>query len=713
MVVNELNLSLNEPYIRAAYAKQGDSGRVYKVNVKEGATEDGTLRIKRPDGVEVTSSASSGGEEVGTSFTTIADGQFTSLEMGIEPIQDLHGYDNPYPAGGGKNLASPDNWSQGYINTSGALVIDSAGAVTDYIPIDDSKTYVFSGTDIHKSSGGSTVIFVRPVFYNSSKAFMERYTGSDVDASITFTPPSGASYVRMNMGSNATDIQLEIGSSPTAYAPYSNICPIYPFGKNLFNESDTDFIAQEVAVFGTNDTKGVAQLNNLVAGTYTLSFKAKVTNLNGAPSVAAKLGLYLRATNSGTNLNVNGQIDVTPTVGTVYTKSVTFTLTNDYVGKFTSCWPYTGKNTNVSPEVIYTGIVYDVQIERGSTATSYVPYNTQTVMQSGKNFFEFKNVGRTNNGVTYTLNDDGTLTLTNTASGTSFLVANVSADMLTKIPKGSYILSGAKSSNIRLVATTYNVSGSSVAKIEDIATDLGSGATFTLTEDSWVGVNIRVQSGQATNVDIKAQIEKGSTATTWEQFNREEYNSILPQLVYGGTLDVAQGKLTVEWTEKDLGDLVWTYNGTRFASGVIADKKDGNFNLICSQYKTATASTVIDMGDMEIKGNSTAQQIYVKDSRYSDANVFLTAVRGVQLVYELATPTVIDLTPQQISTLLGENNIFSDSGDVVEVSFTYDGMYAELPSQATSVVGRCIGDVELNGVSTMPFTLVVQKNNQA
>ena len=39
-----------------------------------------------------------------------------------------------------------------------------------------------------------------------------------------------------------------------------------------------------------------------------------------------------------------------------------------------------------------------------------------------------------------------------------------------------------------------------------------------------------------------------------------------------------------------------------------------------------------------------------------DAETWLTS-SGIQLVYELATPTTIQLTPQQIETLAGQNNL--------------------------------------------------------
>ena len=56
--------------------------------------------------------------------------------------------------------------------------------------------------------------------------------------------------------------------------------------------------------------------------------------------------------------------------------------------------------------------------------------------------------------------------------------------------------------------------------------------------------------------------------------------------------------------------------------------------------------------------------ILIKDSNYSDAATFKTAMSGVQLCYELATPLTYQLTGQDIITLVGDNYIWSDSGDV-------------------------------------------------
>lgn len=102
MVTTKLNLSMTEPSVRQIYAKQGDTGRVLDITLDQ-TPEDGTLRILRPDGVEVTSEAVTGGEvESGGTFESLTEADVTELTVGIEPVQDLNGYDKPWVGGSGK-----------------------------------------------------------------------------------------------------------------------------------------------------------------------------------------------------------------------------------------------------------------------------------------------------------------------------------------------------------------------------------------------------------------------------------------------------------------------------------------------------------------------------------------------------------------------------------------------------------------------------------
>jgi hypothetical protein len=69
------------------------------------------------------------------------------------------------------------------------------------------------------------------------------------------------------------------------------------------------------------------------------------------------------------------------------------------------------------------------------------------------------------------------------------------------------------------------------------------------------------------------------------------------------------------------------------------------------------------MLDGSIRGLAGNRYIYVKDSRYTTGEELKTALSGHYCSYEVATPITYELTAEQISTLLGVNNIWCDTGD--------------------------------------------------
>ena len=136
----------------------------------------------------------------------------------------------------------------------------------------------------------------------------------------------------------------------------------------------------------------------------------------------------------------------------------------------------------------------------------------------------------------------------------------------------------------------------------------------------------------------------------------------LPQTVYGGTLDVTTGELVVDMAMVDLGTLTWAYNASyKFFRADLDGKANGRTNLIASSY--AHGDVWDTSTDYIVAGHTGTNAIYVKDSRYTDAASFKSAMSGVQLAYELATPITLTLTPQEIKTLLGNNNIWADAGE--------------------------------------------------
>lgn len=138
----------------------------------------------------------------------------------------------------------------------------------------------------------------------------------------------------------------------------------------------------------------------------------------------------------------------------------------------------------------------------------------------------------------------------------------------------------------------------------------------------------------------------------------------LPQTVYGGTLDVTNGVLTVDRAMVDLGTLTWSYvSSQNYFYANISGKALGYNNIICSMYKTSGQPGVANLQDKAIVGENSGVSVLVKDSSYADATAFKNAVTGQQLVYELTTPITFALTPTEIKSLLGDNNLWGDTGD--------------------------------------------------
>ena len=150
--------------------------------------------------------------------------------------------------------------------------------------------------------------------------------------------------------------------------------------------------------------------------------------------------------------------------------------------------------------------------------------------------------------------------------------------------------------------------------------------------------------------------------------------------VYGGTLDVVNGKLTVDRAMVDLGTLAWyaaTAGGyTRFWARITDIARISSPSVVapmlCSSYPTKTDNQTYQ-GTTGISLQHNAADVYVYDAQRESMSAvdFKAAMSGVQLVYKLATPVTYDLTPTEVTTLLGTNNVWADTGDVT-VDFAAD-----------------------------------------
>ena len=131
----------------------------------------------------------------------------------------------------------------------------------------------------------------------------------------------------------------------------------------------------------------------------------------------------------------------------------------------------------------------------------------------------------------------------------------------------------------------------------------------------------------------------------------------------GGT-----GKSTLG--EVDLGTLTWRWTASvNIFYATVADMKapttvSERLTGIMSSAYPVSSTAMLDASMTDHSMLRLSNIIYIKDTSYSSPADFKTAMNGVQLVYELDTPTDLTFTPQSITLNEGTNNVWSENGDV-------------------------------------------------
>ena len=168
-----------------------------------------------------------------------ADGMpLRSLSVAVEPVQDLHGYENPWPAGGGKNLVGLNTSPGGTIEYSNVTASDHTD---DSVKLTSrNNTYANMRLYYTLSTGTYTVKYQASVsdnnvgvaIYNGNRILMNPLSPNTEQSftlaeqtliNIRFFVTLGTATAR---AVTFSQFQLETGSSASAWSPYSNICPI-------------------------------------------------------------------------------------------------------------------------------------------------------------------------------------------------------------------------------------------------------------------------------------------------------------------------------------------------------------------------------------------------------------------------------------------------------------------------------------------------------
>lgn len=186
--------------------------------------------------------------------------------------------------------------------------------------------------------------------------------------------------------------------------------------------------------------------------------------------------------------------------------------------------------------------------------------------------------------------------------------------------------------------------------------------------------------------------EGAITAEAFEAYEGATYEVEFPVAVgtvYGGTLDVKKRKLYVnrakivfdgDTNQVNVGSTTYigetTTRGykTQFATDV---KLPVNAVCDCCKWQSNVAEQgyqgfqISSSGEVNIRLLNSETGVTSEDTAASaktKMNTYLQS-HNVTVVYELATPIIYDLTPVEVTTLLGLNNIWADTGDISELIY--------------------------------------------
>lgn len=201
-------------------------------------------------------------------FETVEEGLLKELVVGVEPVQDLHGYEYPWIGGEGNNLLIPDvktisSYGITYtINNDGEMNINGTTTTLNYPSI-----YGKNSSDI------SILYPLLPGLQGGDSIFFKTFgdtlpNGCDIGCKFNksdgtalpnvfpvddiLTIPSNAEYmfVFLRIQANVTLDNITIrpmiskGTNKLPYEPYSNICPISGWNSVDVSLKDGDGVSQ-------------------------------------------------------------------------------------------------------------------------------------------------------------------------------------------------------------------------------------------------------------------------------------------------------------------------------------------------------------------------------------------------------------------------------------------------------------------------------------
>ena len=270
-----------------------------------------------------------------------------------------------------------------------------------------------------------------------------------------------------------------------------------------------------------------------------------------------------------------------------------------------------------------------------------------TLTRCGKNLM---NLTFPSDDLTIIRNADGTITATNNTSGD---IGGARCELTGVLPAGTYTISKNDTNAYVYLQTSSSDYTNSITAY-----------TFDYDGMSYLRIMCsNIKAGES--VTYKIQLEQGSTATAYTPYQGDTFTADFGQTVYGGTLDWNTGVLTVDRASVQFMPTEISAYGSAGYSMLSANNLQpiaalSDFYSVCNRFKRNYVWQI----DAEYYYVS-KDFVYLFSNRWTtleEAKTWFTDNPTI-MVYKLATPATIQLTPKEIAALEGLNTLYSSTGD--------------------------------------------------
>ena len=460
----------------------------------------------------------------------------------------------------------------------------------------------------------------------------------------------------------------------------------FPTGRTIEYSGGTISVNDDGRVSYTGTPTGAGGRNTLALDSFTLQEGTYTVSFSGTKTAP----LYL--INEGNNTNLIMAVN-----GGTFTLSETTSL-------------HFGINIQSAQIGTTFNDSYYIQVEEGSTATSFAPYSNicpitgrtgLSVYRTGKNLFNpHLYAGIDYNptvGAAVTLTDaaqqftddgSGVFTLTTSSTWRQYSI------VIPVVEVNNYHMKFSCSSSGQMGTTRGFLDANHKVLQKFNSTDTSQSYNYNMVFPTGAAYFYMVitnrSTASATLTLTQPQFELGSTATTYEPYNGNTYAvdwSTQVGTVYGGTVDVVTGVLTAN-------RITYAFDGTEsftnYTTGIVCNKDmPVGYSVAGSDILCSHSTTAYIRFSNSSKSRVEFKKAYFGVTSADELKTLLanwnTAGTPLQYSYELATPITYQLSPTQVAVLTGTNNVWSDGGPITIV-YALDEVPQNMPP-STAIFG--------------------------